>query len=583
MPAKPVLEQVDHSPQQIWDSTVSILCRRFPDVASQINDVSQAVDCKFFTDTQRPFTVHPNDGAATQVHLNYRFDTNSVLAVAHECGHAVQAGLVTRIRPPIYREISAMLSERAFTESMLITNPDLGEAVLQQRFAQKAQHMGEDRSALLQALECPKDSPYRYRYNYPIASAISAYLDADKMWPAFVGDVSLSKLLQFCVETEFNAERSWAAVVSAAKEAFPFAHRDIDEAASQMVAHLSPDRPQNAGVAAGAFGMPPVIRCRVSAQPEDMLNLAGTFCEALSLQLSSRAAPDGEGRVTTRSIGRQALASSLGHATAIDEDTLPVPVTQLDRKILWDLIIGDAPVSLLTHPATILQIKCGAKDTSPLAAKDLLLPQMTRGIVGLARPDLTAQQVMDHLLDRPDLRLWSSVAPNAMALVGIAIAMMAQAPYHGQFKLGRYLSREILPAIERGQCAGYVNGDGQPIGFVSWAFLDDRTLDQIHATGRSLRADEWSCGQRLFFNDWISDRSAFRPIMSEMTQTRFADHIATSLRRNMDGSVRRINRWVGKSARLTSHRNSGDPSPVLPETATCPRKSQPREDVHAIL
>jgi cytolysin-activating lysine-acyltransferase len=268
---------------------------------------------------------------------------------------------------------------------------------------------------------------------------------------------------------------------------------------------------------------------------------------------------------------------------AVDEGILSVPASRLDTQMLWDLMIGDAPVSYLACPGNILQILPGSKETSDLTSVDLLRPHVARGIAGLARPNLTGPQLRAYMPAYPDLDPGCPVAPNAMALVGIAVAMMAQAPYHGQFKLGRYLTREVLPAVERGQCAGYVDGDGQAVGFVSWAFLDEQSHTEILATGRSLRSDEWTCGPHLFFNDWISDKSAFRPIMAEMTQTRFADYIATSLRRNMDGSVRRINRWVGKAARQASQRGPGAPSPVLSETATCPRKSQPREDVHAIL
>jgi cytolysin-activating lysine-acyltransferase len=57
--------------------------------------------------------------------------------------------------------------------------------------------------------------------------------------------------------------------------------------------------------------------------------------------------------------------------------------------------------------------------------------------------------------------------------------------------------------------------------------------------------EEWSEGSHLFFNDWITKPTVFRTAMAHMTQTVFPNEIASSLRRNPDGSVRRINKWVG--------------------------------------
>jgi hypothetical protein len=298
-----------------------------------------------------------------------------------------------------------MLCERAFVEDMLLVNPELGEAVLRQRAVHAAQFMQDERAALVQALEHPAEAPYAYRFNYPVAVVISGLLDADAMWSLFTGDLPLSNAMDRCDQAQPDVESCWALVVAAAKDAFQFARDEIEAAADQMVAHLSPDLPQNSGVAAGAFGTLPVIRCRVSAQPEDMLNLAGVFCEALSLQMSRRVAPSASGRAATRALGRQSLARSLGHLAAVDEGILSVPASRLDTQMLWDLMIGDAPVSYLACPGNILQILPGSKETSDLTSVDLLLPHVAHGIAGLARPNLTGPQLMEHMPAYPH-QLW---------------------------------------------------------------------------------------------------------------------------------------------------------------------------------
>ena len=86
---------------------------------------------------------------------------------------------------------------------------------------------------------------------------------------------------------------------------------------------------------------------------------------------------------------------------------------------------------------------------------------------------------------------------------------------------------------------------------VTWAWLSAKVEREIHASGRSLSRSEWACGDRLFFNDWITPYGNIREVAHDMTHNIFPDQIATSLRRNMDGSVRRINRWTGVHIRKT--------------------------------
>lgn len=68
----------------------------------------------------------------------------------------------------------------------------------------------------------------------------------------------------------------------------------------------------------------------------------------------------------------------------------------------------------------------------------------------------------------------------------------------------------------------------------------------MHSTGRSLAETEWTSGSNPFVNDWITDPSVFASVMREMREEIFADHVVTSIRRKLDGSIRRVNRWVGR-------------------------------------
>jgi cytolysin-activating lysine-acyltransferase len=143
------------------------------------------------------------------------------------------------------------------------------------------------------------------------------------------------------------------------------------------------------------------------------------------------------------------------------------------------------------------------------------------------------------------------VSIDYFASVGYALELLAQSPYHRQHKLGDYFRAEVLPALWAGQCRFYVTQEGLPTAMVTWAWLSAEVEREIHASGRSLSRSEWACGDRLFFNDWITPYGNIREVAHDMTHNIFPDQIATSLRRNMDGSVRRINRWTGVHIRKT--------------------------------
>ena len=137
------------------------------------------------------------------------------------------------------------------------------------------------------------------------------------------------------------------------------------------------------------------------------------------------------------------------------------------------------------------------------------------------------------------------------ASVGYALELLAQSEYHRQYSLGDYFRVEILPALWCGQARFYLTPEGVPTALVTWAWLSAEVERDVHATGRSLARDEWNCGDRHFFNDWITPYQNIREVMFDISHNVFPDTVATGLRRNSDGSVRRINRWTGVNIRKT--------------------------------
>ncbi|GGY08134.1 hypothetical protein GCM10007160_39370 [Litchfieldella qijiaojingensis] len=141
------------------------------------------------------------------------------------------------------------------------------------------------------------------------------------------------------------------------------------------------------------------------------------------------------------------------------------------------------------------------------------------------------------------------VSVDYYASVGYALELLAQSEYHRQFGLGDYFCTEVLPALWCNQVRFYLTPEGLPAGMVTWAWLSDEVERDIHTTGRALNHDEWSGGDRLFFNDWITPYGNIREVLYDMTHHQFPSEVATSLRRCHDGSVRSVNRWTGVNLR----------------------------------
>ncbi|SFL26962.1 ACP:hemolysin acyltransferase (hemolysin-activating protein), partial [Pseudovibrio ascidiaceicola] len=131
---------------------------------------------------------------------------------------------------------------------------------------------------------------------------------------------------------------------------------------------------------------------------------------------------------------------------------------------------------------------------------------------------------------------------DALAAIGIAIQQLAASSYHEKFKLSYYLPVEILPPLLAGQLRCYLDVEGNPAGLTTWAWLSDKQKRDIHKTGRALKPEEWTGGMHPFVNDWITVPAAFRAVMAEKRDVIFPNHIVSSLRRNRDASIRRINK-----------------------------------------
>jgi len=172
-----------------------------------------------------------------------------------------------------------------------------------------------------------------------------------------------------------------------------------------------------------------------------------------------------------------------------------------------------------------------------------------------SREDLRAK-VRQHLKERgtdrasacregsaasSDSRRKVRIDPYAAA--GYAVELLAFSDYHGNFPVGGYLNVEILPPVLRGQAHFHLAKEGIPLAMVTWAWLNSEVEREVLSTGRALEADEWKCGDRLFFNDWVVPFGHNREVMWHLRRNVFPEiSRASGVRRNRDGSVRRVGR-----------------------------------------
>lgn len=138
---------------------------------------------------------------------------------------------------------------------------------------------------------------------------------------------------------------------------------------------------------------------------------------------------------------------------------------------------------------------------------------------------------------------------DCYASAGYALELLAQSEYHRRFKLGGYFRVEILPPLWCRQVRIYLTREGLPTAMVTWAWLSEDVERDVLTTGRALMPEEWTCGERLFFNDWITPYDNIREVMRDMTHNIFPNETATSLRRFPDGSIRSVKRWTGANLR----------------------------------
>jgi cytolysin-activating lysine-acyltransferase len=152
--------------------------------------------------------------------------------------------------------------------------------------------------------------------------------------------------------------------------------------------------------------------------------------------------------------------------------------------------------------------------------------------------------------------------------LGAMAWLMQHADYHRRWSL-HAVNVDIVPAIVLGQYRIYHTPEGEPIGFVTWAYVNDEVKDILIHRRRPMTQADWRSGDLLMFNDFVAPFGHGRWIVNELRSTLFANNVAFSLRRQLGGGVRKVNRWEGIAYRQETKRKG----------ATAPFRSPPLGDI----
>lgn len=128
-------------------------------------------------------------------------------------------------------------------------------------------------------------------------------------------------------------------------------------------------------------------------------------------------------------------------------------------------------------------------------------------------------------------------------VLGAMAWLMSHSAYHRQWSAHAF-NAEIVPAVVLNQFRIYRDTNGEPVGFVTWAFTTQQVRDGLAARTYCLQFKDWRGGDQLLFNDFIAPWGHGRWIANDLRTNLFLNHqSAYSFSRNLDGSIRKIQHW----------------------------------------
>lgn len=140
---------------------------------------------------------------------------------------------------------------------------------------------------------------------------------------------------------------------------------------------------------------------------------------------------------------------------------------------------------------------------------------------------------------------------QAMQKRGVVAYLMATSKQYRSYPLGS-LTVWIDPPIFTDQLAVFYRwNDSEPVGYVTWALLaPDVEHRWLHDPQVLLHPSEWNEGENLWIMDFLALPGYCEDIVEFIEQNLFAGYSeARSVRRNADGTVRKVSTWRRRASR----------------------------------
>ena len=130
-------------------------------------------------------------------------------------------------------------------------------------------------------------------------------------------------------------------------------------------------------------------------------------------------------------------------------------------------------------------------------------------------------------------------------LTGSTCKLLAYNPRYNKVPIV-YFHYWIFPAIYHQQIDVFFDKRNEPIGFITWAYMDSSTRAQIRSGARTtLKLDEWNEGGEPCIMDFVYDSDNFRSIVTHMRRNMFKqEERILGLRKNKDFEVTGIRQFL---------------------------------------
>jgi len=139
-------------------------------------------------------------------------------------------------------------------------------------------------------------------------------------------------------------------------------------------------------------------------------------------------------------------------------------------------------------------------------------------------------------------------ANEKFKLLGEVTMLLMQSKLHCSYFLLDIYSA-ILPPIDLNQFRIYRKKDGDPVGFVCWAFLT-KEKEELYLKGEySVQIQDWNCGDNLIYTEFIAPFGDARTIIKDLGRNIFPNRAGKSIKVSKKGKIDSVKTFYGDNLR----------------------------------